>query len=158
MMRNELKTSFLKAMMRFRKMGMQVPPGENIRIGELFVLGRISEQGVNMTEIQNNLFMTKSAVSQILSDLEGRRLIRREIDPSDRRKIKVTLTDDGKKFLQRQRQYADDVLELTITRFGEENMNELLRLLNKLTDVAEEIKQEGEKPVNDYLKGDKPLD
>ncbi len=157
-MRNELKTSFLKAMMRFRKMGMQVPPGENIRIGELFVLGRISEQGVNMTEIQNNLFMTKSAVSQILSDLEGRRLIRREIDPSDRRKIKVTLTDDGKKFLQRQRQYADDVLELTITRFGEENMNELLRLLNKLTDVAEEIKQEGEKPVNDYLKGDKPLD
>ncbi len=157
-MRNELKTSFLKAMMRFRKMGMPVPPGENIRIGELFVLGRISEQGVNMTEIQNNLFMTKSAVSQILSDLEGRRLIRREIDPSDRRKIKVTLTDDGKKFLQRQRQYADDVLELTITRFGEENMNELLRLLNKLTDVAEEIKQEGEKPVSDYLKGDKPLD
>lgn len=158
-METDLKREFLLTMMRFRKAGMPVPPGNQFRMGELFVLGRISEQGVTMTEIQNHLFMTKPAVSQTLNAMESRGLIRREIDPRDRRKITVTLTEAGKEFQRKNHEYADRVMELTLARFGEENMRELIRLLTLMADITEGIKQEAEGQLAcDNLKGDKPVD
>lgn len=158
-METDLKTAFIHVMMRFRKAGMPLPPGINFRMGELFVLGRVSEQGATMTEIQNNLFMTKSAVSQTLSALESRGLIRREIDARDRRKITVTLTDAGRAFQHKSHEYANIVLDMTLARFGKENMEELVRLLTTLSDITEEVKQEAERQFAfDNLKGDKPVD
>ncbi|HPK15104.1 MAG TPA: MarR family transcriptional regulator [Clostridia bacterium] len=159
-MNTDLKREFLHAMMRFRRAGMPMPPGGNIRMGEFFVLSRIPDEGASLTEIQNDMFMTKSAVSQLLSDLEKRRLVRREIDPDDRRRIAVTLTGEGDCFLHRQRRYADRVLDRTIERFGEANMAELVRLLKRLADVSEEIRQEVENQsfLDDDMEGEKPLD
>lgn len=158
-MNSELKREFLHAMMRFRRAGMPIPPGGNIRMGELIVLSKIPRGGASLTEIQNDMFMTKSAVSQLLSDLERRGLVRREVDPLDRRRIAVTLTGEGSGFLSRQRRYADRVMDSTIERLGEANMAELVRLLKLLADVSEQIRRETEtQSFVDETEGEKPLD
>lgn len=149
----------MHTVMRFRRAGMPTPPGGHIHMGEYAVLCRIPEGGASLTEIQNNLFMTKSAVSQMLSSLERRKLIHRETDSADRRRITVTLTDEGRRFRHRQHRYAEQVLNITIERFGEDNMKELIRLLTMLADVSEDIRKEmKEQNLSDDLEGDKPLD
>lgn len=158
-MNRELKHEFFSAMMGFRRLGMPTPPGEDIRMGELIVLGKIPEKGASLTEIQNNLFMTKSGVSQMLGDLQRRGLVRRETDPLDRRKITVTLTGEGKRFQERQRRYADRVMDLTISRFGEEEMTELIALLKRLSEVSAKIRQEIENQIDPFdPEGEIPLD
>lgn len=155
----QLRAEFMNAAIRFKKAGMPAPKGNPIRTGEVFVLERISENSVSMTEIQSSLFMTKPAVSQILNSLERRGLIRREIDPSDRRRIMVTLTGSGKRFIAAKRNEMDCMLDRILDRLGEENTREFIRLLNILADISEEIKREAERPAAlDDLKGDKPID
>lgn len=158
-MDSNLAREFMHTVMRFRRAGMPTPPGGHIHMGEYAVLCRIPENGASLTEIQNNLFMTKSAVSQMLSSLERRKLIHRETDSADRRRITVTLTDEGRHFRHRQHRYAEQVLNITIERFGEDNMKELIRLLTMLADVSEDIRKEmKEQNLSDDLEGDKPLD
>lgn len=158
-MNTDLKREFIGTMMRFRKAGMPMPQGGDIRMGEMFVLGRIPEEGASLTEIQNHLFMTKSAVSQMLSSLERRNLVRREVDPDDRRRIAVTLTEEGKRFQLTQRRYADRVMDMTIARFGEDNMRELIRLLKILAEVSEKIRREVEsQKFTENPEGEEPLD
>jgi len=156
---NDLKREFMRVMMQFRKAGMPTPPGEDIRMGELFVLSKIPEEGASLTEIQDNLFMTKSAVSQMLASLEKRRLVRRDVDRTDRRRIAVTLTEEGRRFRHRQRRYADQIMDMTIAQFGADNMKELIRLLKVLAEVSATIRQEveGQNFLNDS-EGDKPVD
>ena len=158
-MDSDLKREFMHVMMQFRKAGMPTPPGEDIRMGGLFVLGKIPHEGASLTEIQNNLFMTKSAVSQMLASLEKRKLVHREVDHADRRRITVTLTEEGCRFQRRQRRYADRVMDMTIERFGADNMKELIRLLKVLAEVSATIRQEveGQHFLNDP-EGDKPVD
>lgn len=159
-MNSDLKREFMHAMMRFRRASVPMPPGGSIRMGEFFVLSKIPREGASLTEIQNDMFMTKSAVSQLLSDLERRGLVCREIDPDDRRRIAVTLTREGSSFLGRQRRYADRVMDRIIARFGEANMLELVRLLKLLADVSEDIRREAENTISidDDMEGEKPLD
>jgi DNA-binding MarR family transcriptional regulator len=96
MKNNALKIEFLSTMMRLRKVGMPATPGEHLRFVEMLVLEKISEDGSAATEIQNDLTISKPAVSQILSALEQRGFIhgKRSAGPAQN---SVTLTEAGKR-------------------------------------------------------------
>jgi DNA-binding MarR family transcriptional regulator len=156
-----LKEQLIYAMLRFRKVGMDIPGEFDVRIGELFVLNGIAEHSiypvkkVNVSDIHCNLHFTKPAVSQILNALEKKGYVSREIDKDDRRRIAVTLTPDGKEILSKTKEYTDQRIEKIISRFGEENTKELIRLFNLLSDISEDLKREGSK---ESTKGESNLD
>jgi DNA-binding MarR family transcriptional regulator len=139
MKNNALKIEFLSTMMRLRKVGMPATPGEHLRFVEMLVLEKISEDGSAATEIQNDLTISKPAVSQILSALEQRGFIRRQTDPQDRRKISVTLTEAGKRIKIEKSKHVDHITGIIIERFGEENTKELVSMLNLLADIIDDI-------------------
>lgn len=141
-MKAELKTELLSAVMHFRKVGMPAPPGERFRLPEMFILEKVSEEGIGVTEIQNDLSVTKPAVSQILNILEHKGLILRHTDPVDRRKVTVTLTEAGKLIKAKKHQHVNHIMDLTIERLGEDNTRELIRLMKLLAEISNEIKHD----------------
>lgn len=147
-MDRSLKEQLMQAMHLFKKAGMALHAGNDIRLGELFVLNGIDKnalcdnRSINVSDIHSDLHFTKPAVSQTLNALEKKGYIHREIDTSDRRKIAVTITPEGKIILEKTKNTTDQRIEEIISRFGEENTRELIRLLNLLAGISEVIKRE----------------
>ena len=145
-MNSILKEQLVTAMTRFKRVGMSFPPSMDLNMSEFFLMNGIAkvaaDKPVRISEIQTHHHFTKPAVSQMLNALEKKGYVEREIDSTDRRKISVKLTPDGKAMLKKTIAHADDSLDQVITRFGEENTHELIRLLSLLADISEEIKKE----------------
>lgn len=143
-----LKEQLISSMYRLKKIGMTFPQDFEIRMEELILLKGIAQcqddphRTVNVSDLQTILQITKPAVSQMLNGLEKKGFVHRAIDPGDRRKVVVTLTDSGKAVLKRSKRYADHTLEQIIARFGEANTRELIRLLNNMAEISAEMKQE----------------
>lgn len=140
-----LKEEYLHAMFRFRKMRMMFLQGSDVNMTELVVMRSIAEKascsddGINVNEIQKNLHITKAAISQILNSLEKKEYIVREIGKTDRRKFKITLTQAGTDVLKDTKEYANQRMEEIISRFGEKNTQQLITLLDQLSDILGDL-------------------
>lgn len=151
-MRGDLRMQLVHAMMRFKKVGMAFPPELDIRMGELFFMNSIagntsrSDKNVSVSDIHSSLYVTKPAVSQMLGSLEKKGYIRRETDKGDRRRIAVTLTPEGRRIQKQTQEYVDRRLETVISRFGEDNTRELVRLFTLLADISEDISRTAAQP------------
>ncbi len=147
-MDQSLKEQLISSMYRLKKIGMTLPQDYEIRMEELIMLKRIAhcqedpDRTVNVSDLQTMLHITKPAVSQMLNGLEKKGFVHRAIDPTDRRKVVVTLTGAGEAVLKRSKKYADHTLEQIIFRFGEANTRELIRLLGLMADISADMKQE----------------
>jgi len=148
-----LRRQFLDALFRIKRADISMPLSSGINISELVALSHIfgkhifercgtSNDHVNISDLHHSLHVSRPAVSQMLGSLEKRGLICREIDSADRRKITVALTEDGKEILHKAEGAHQQAFEDVIHQFGEENLRELIRLLNRLADLYEEKKNE----------------
>jgi DNA-binding MarR family transcriptional regulator len=90
------------------------------------------EPNVNQSNIAKACFMNRSGVSRAFSDFEKKALIKREINPNNKREYITTLTEKGLKtarFLEEKELEWDEMIceELDLSR------DELLNLLSKLS-------------------------
>ena len=53
------------------------------------------EDGLTQVELAERLAVEKASLTQVLAGLEGKRLIERQPDPTDRRKRRIRLTEAG---------------------------------------------------------------
>ena len=114
-----------------------------LKMAEGHLLLRIIEDGSVSPEIlKDELGVSKSAISQMLSTLESEGLVRREIDPDDRRRIIVLPTDKTKALSEHLTDHMDELVETVIERFGAEKAETLLNLVEELTEVIKSIKEE----------------
>jgi len=155
-MDNVLREQFIKAMMRFKRIDMMFPPDINIRMAELMVLNSIAkhcepcgdeclcgiDKKIHVSDLHSKHEITKPAVSQILSGLEKKGYIVREIEKSDRRKIAVGLTKKGCAILEISKDYVNNIMDKTISKFGEDNMQKLIELFTQLSDILYDVKKE----------------
>ncbi|NMC55743.1 MAG: MarR family transcriptional regulator, partial [Eubacteriaceae bacterium] len=159
----ELKEQLIRTMMRFRKIGMAFPADLDIRMGEIMIMNGIAghfppgmrfgdekcqfdeHKKTFVSELQKMHHITKPAISQMLNGLENKGYISREMDRQDRRKVSVTLTQKGEDILKRSKEYADNMLDKTISRFGEDNTRKLIELFSQLVDISEQIRNETER-------------
>ena len=84
------------------------------------------------TTIAERLMVTTASVTSLLDTLERRGLLTRENDPSDRRKLLVTLTDDGRALVDR---FLPEVVALqtaVMATLTEAQRQQLHRLLTKV--------------------------
>lgn len=79
----------------------------NQKPGEIMVLYFISinvkddSPGLMVSEISGKLNVTSPTVTQHINSLEAQELVERHADPSDRRIVRIKLSDKGKKYIQR---------------------------------------------------------
>lgn len=143
-----LKEQYVQVLFRFRKSGLDFPKLSGINMSELVVMAGLSDDSscpdkcTDLADIQKNIHITKAAISQMFTSLENRGYVVRETDKTNRRKITVVLTDEGKKVLKETKEQVDLMLEKTLSRFGEDNTQQLISLLNRLSDISDEIKNE----------------
>ena len=73
--------------------------------------------------------ITVSGITQIITGLEKKQLIRREMDPDDRRAVLVSLTDDGRKIMEPALLQMKESFSGLIDHLGNERSRQLAELL-----------------------------
>jgi DNA-binding MarR family transcriptional regulator len=65
--------------------------------------------GISQTELSRRLRIDRTTMSQLVDDLTHRKLIKRTVDPDDRRNHQLTMTSSGSRTLSRAVTAAADV-------------------------------------------------
>lgn len=148
-MGKDLKDEFFSVMMRVKKMGAVMSSECDMQMNELAILksaaiecGDCYSMNLNVPQLQEQLHITKPAISYILNSLEKKSYIIRTIDSRDRRKISISVTPKGKEVAEQSIQQYDNIWLQLVEKFGEENMSTLIRLLNQLTGICEAFPDE----------------
>lgn len=141
---------------RLKKLKTSFPAGCDIRMNELMALGKIdhaccfSGTGIGNTEIQEELQITKSAVSQMLDSLVEKGYVERELDANDRRRMCVTITPRGKHILRYMSEYGNCIAEQVSEKMGEAKVQQMFDLLNEFIDTyleVQELRAENDPPA-----------
>lgn len=144
----KLREELMQAMFKTRNIKMAFHSDLDNTMSDLVALKiiarneKMENSNFYFSDIQRFLRISKPAVSQIITSLEKKELITREIDHNDRRRFIVRLTKKGQKEMKNMHEESSRMFEEVIERFGENETRELIRLLNKLTEVAEDVKKE----------------
>ena len=70
-----------------------------------------------------------------MNTLEKKNYIIREIDPKDRRKVSISATPEGKAAAEQSKKKFDELWNEILTRFGEDNMRQLIGLMGELDEL-----------------------
>lgn len=100
-----------------------------------------SDHNIYMFDLQDELRISRGAISQIASNLEKKGYLVRETDKNNRRKQIVTLTSEGREAMRQSDAEFDKVLTAFLTQLGEHDAHEMVRLFNRFADIAEEMNQ-----------------
>lgn len=141
--------AFINATLRFKKVDICHISQGDIQFSELVVMDKVlgcgcHSQCLNIVEIQESLYVSKPAISQILNSLERKGYIVRQIGPGDRRKINVTATDAGKRAMEQARDCCNTGLQDIFDRYGLEETLTLIRQLHRLADICDQLRMERE--------------
>lgn len=150
-MDKELREQFFTALMRIRKLEAAFAAASEMQMTELTILRSITgscgcelRPGVNLNvpDIQSRLQISKPAVSYILNTLERKSYIIREIDARDRRKISVSPTREGLAVSESSDKKVNDLWERLLQEFGEQEMEQLISMVFRLSEVCGRIDEE----------------
>jgi DNA-binding MarR family transcriptional regulator len=101
---------------------------------------RDSFDNIYMSDMPENLYITKAAISQALSSLERKGYINRESDKANRRKQILTLTESGAEITKKADASFERLYDMIFERMGEEDVSELIALFNRFADIVDDIK------------------
>lgn len=148
-MDDSVKGRLLKSMMQMRTvtphtMFHHLPHHINLQMTELFALAKIETDGEGITsaQLQKQLRINKSAVSQMLSSLEQKGYLERKINESDRRRMDLCVTDSGREAMEAMKVHVGTITDLILDRFGEEKAEQLATLFDELTVIFDQVLSE----------------
>jgi DNA-binding MarR family transcriptional regulator len=102
--------------------------------------GAVAE-GMKVSDLSSQMRVTSPFVTQLLTSTEERGLVRRQVDPSDRRMVRVFLTEEGRQAaLVYKRELYGWFSELA-QHLGEEDSQQLTRLLNRIFDYMQDMRK-----------------
>lgn len=96
------------------------------------------EEGVYVSYIAKKQGVANSQISRMLKGLEEEGLIGRKVAKEDRRNTYVFLTNHGNHVLEELKRKMEQHYCRVMERYGEKNMEELIRLFNELVNIMEE--------------------
>lgn len=99
-------------------------------------------EGVTMKELADMSHTTMSAASKKIRILEEKGLIERRTSKTDRRNSYITLSEKGKAICEKERRRKNDWLLKVISQMGEEDMEQLITLSNRMFDIMETLEAE----------------
>ena len=101
--------------------------------GQLKVLKLLKERGsITQKELLEILTLKSGSISETVKKLENQGFIIKEKDESDRRKINITITDTGMKYLEENMKINSEQEKILFTSLSEKEQEDLKRILEKL--------------------------
>lgn len=131
-----LAKEFIEKTHQFRSHHQQKHVDEAMR-GETFVILYLLKRrgSVQPNEISTAMNISSARVTATLNSLERKGMVTRRIDPEDRRRILVDITEAGRSLaLQHQEMVLASVRDM-LEKLGETDARELIRILGKLVIV-----------------------
>ncbi|MBQ8662251.1 MAG: MarR family transcriptional regulator [Eubacterium sp.] len=99
---------------------------------------KTGRNGVNISQIVNQLCVAPPAVSRTLNSLEEKGLIERKVNKSDRRNTLVELTEMGRRANQEATAAVDNYMTRIMERVGEEAIQRAIEQVNYIYEIAKE--------------------
>jgi MarR family transcriptional regulator, lower aerobic nicotinate degradation pathway regulator len=109
--------------------------GTGLRSYHYRLLAALDEWGpASQADLARRTGVDRSDVVTVLGQLEPRRLIKRSVDPSNRRRNVVSITRAGRKQLQALDSTLDDIQEAFLAPLSLSERRHLMKLLRKVVD------------------------
>lgn len=86
--------------------------------------------------------ISKPAISNLIKKTEEKGFVERRTDKADRRVVWVNLTRAGEAELERTTRYWEELGEKIEEKFGEQNIDLFITLIDRLVEVVEEVIEE----------------
>lgn len=102
------------------------------------------QYGAKPGKLGEDMKVSKPMVSKLSNSLVKKGYLRRVPDPEDHRVIYFSLTPEGRQRLHKEHRAFQQATDWIITQMGEEDIDTLIRLLYKLSDIVGAIKIEEE--------------
>ena len=142
----EIGRKLLEQLDRFHRISCRHEMLLNMNRNEMVVLTLLehlsesdsSEKGVKPSELTHSGFMSKPAISRMLSSMEKKGYIGRCMSEDDRRVVYVKLTESGRRKLEEEKRHRDQMAEKIFRRMGVEKMEQLLALIEEIVEYAAE--------------------
>jgi DNA-binding MarR family transcriptional regulator len=107
--------------------------GVNINGLQFGIIRVLQHQPMTISELSRKFTLDPSTLVPVVDVLVKRGIVARGQDPADRRRMPLSLTDDGLALVQDITPIGrDDVMATTLAQLGEERSTELLGLLREL--------------------------
>ncbi|ADD28256.1 transcriptional regulator, MarR family [Meiothermus ruber DSM 1279] len=110
--------------------------GLGVSLMQAFALMCISEGIDQPSSLAFVMDASPPGVSQLLASLEERGLVRRELDTSDKRKVRILLTDSGKDFLEQMRERWRAFSRERFGRLSPEELSMITQSYRKIIDLS----------------------
>src|SRR5215467_9807623 len=91
---------------------------DDVPANGVYVIGAIARSGAPLSQIISDLGVTKQAAGQLVDTLVARGYLDRSVDPVDRRRLTVALTDRGHAAADASRSAVDSVESQLIALVG----------------------------------------
>jgi len=97
------------------------------------------DKALTATDLCEETKILKSQMNRILTQLEDKNLITRERSKQDKRKVFIQLTTEQSNAYLKQHEQILKLLDSIIEKLGEEQTKEVIRALNGISDIADEV-------------------
>ena len=100
-----------------------------------YVLGLIESRGSGLSDVIADLGVSKQTASQLVDTLVVRGYLERSVDPDDRRRVLVTLTERGRAASDAVFATVEEIDARLVAAVGEERMTHTKETLAVLVDL-----------------------
>jgi DNA-binding MarR family transcriptional regulator len=121
---NRLKTYMKNT---FRENNINISPAQ---IGILFLLMKNNSQ--SMSELSRVLEIDNSAITRLVDNLEKMKLVKRDLNPGDRRQFLIFLTEEGEKEINRAKKIVREANEKIKEGIPESELAVFLKVIDHL--------------------------
>lgn len=120
--------------------------GRPLELAKLFVCDTLADLDaddgpVNVKDVASAMHLEHSTVSRVLGELETDELVQREVDPHDRRRTVVSLSDRGRAVVADSHALRRSLTRTLLADWEPADVSSLVRLLDRL---AESIAERGD--------------
>jgi len=131
-----LAAQLMDSMQALHRMRSQKHLNESLQ-GEAFVLRYIAQHSSEVLpgEISSEMNVSSARIAAALNSLESKGLITRQIDLSDRRKILVSITPEGKTLAKEQERGVMEGTAKMLALLGEHDAEEYIRIMGRLAEI-----------------------
>lgn len=110
----------------------------NLNVDQWVVLKQISENnGCSQVEIGQSTVKDAPTTTRIIDQLTKKKLIVKQLDPEDRRRYMVFVTEKGSQLIERLLPVVQGYREIAVKDFSQEEKKVLVRLLQRMMDNLE---------------------
>lgn len=144
----EISQKLVAAFVQFRRLRPDVYNGPHcdrehcLRHSEIMILFGVKESearypdGVSVTDLSGYLRLKSPTITPSVYRLEKEGFVERRVDPSDRRVVRIRLTEEGNRFIQAHAQRFAVHIQGLVEYLGEGKSNTLADLLNEVYQYA----------------------